>query len=79
MNFDMIIHHQQLPLFSPMGVSSVESWDPMPTTLLRERCRLLRGTMITGLGSHLHRLVLHKLLARDASRTMCVAGIIMYQ
>jgi hypothetical protein len=52
-----------LPLFSPMGVSSVESWDTMPTTVLRERCRLLRGTMVTGMGSHLHRLVLHKLQA----------------
>jgi hypothetical protein len=29
--------------------------------------------MVTGLGSHLHRLVLHRLLAREASRTMCVA------
>jgi hypothetical protein len=26
--------------------------------------------MVTGLGSHLHRLVLHRLLAREASRTM---------
>jgi hypothetical protein len=68
-----------LPLFSPMGVLSVESWDTMPATVLRERCRLLRRITVTGLGSHLHRLVLHRLLAREASRTMCVAGLIMYQ
>jgi hypothetical protein len=68
-----------LPPFSPMGVSSVESWDTMPTTVLREQCRLLRGTMVIDLGSHLHRLILHRLLAREASRTMCVAGLIMYQ
>jgi hypothetical protein len=68
-----------LPPFSPMGVSSVESWDTMPTTVLRERCRLLRGKVVINLGSHVHRLVLHGLLAREASRTMCVAGLIMYQ
>jgi hypothetical protein len=67
-----------LPLFSPMGVSSVESWDTMLTTVLREQCRPLRGIIVTGLGSHLHSLALHKLLAREASRTMFVAGLIMY-
>jgi hypothetical protein len=69
---------ETLLLFSPMGVSSVESWDTMPTTVLREQCRPLSGTMVTDLGSHLHSLILHKLLAREASRTMCVAGLIMY-
>jgi hypothetical protein len=70
---------ETLLLFSLMGASSVESWDTMPTTVLREQCRLLRGTMVTDLGRHLHRLVLHRLLARVASRTMCVVGLIMYE
>jgi hypothetical protein len=35
--------------------------------------------MVIELGSHPHRLVLHILLAREASGTMCVAGLIMYQ
>jgi hypothetical protein len=67
-----------LPLFSPMGVSSVDSWDTMLTTVLREQCRPLRGITVTDLDSHLHSLALHKLLAREANRTMCVAGLIMY-
>jgi hypothetical protein len=69
---------ETLLLFSPMGASSVESWDIMPTTVLREQCRLLRGITITGLGSHLHRLILHRLLAREASRTMCMVRLIMF-
>jgi hypothetical protein len=68
-----------LLLFSPMGASSVESWGIMPTTVPRGKSRLLRETVVTGLGSHFHRLVLHKLLAREASRTICVAELIMYQ
>jgi hypothetical protein len=70
---------ETLLLFSPMGVSSVESQDIMLTTVLREQCRPLRGTMVIDLGSHLHKLVLHKLLARESSRTLCVVGLIMYQ
>jgi hypothetical protein len=35
--------------------------------------------MGTGLGSHLRRLVLHRHPAREASRVMCVAELIMYQ
>jgi hypothetical protein len=32
---------ETLTLFSPVGVSSVESWDTMLTTILREECRPL--------------------------------------
>jgi hypothetical protein len=67
-----------LPLFSPMGVSSLESWDTMLTTVLRQQCRLLRGIIVIGLDRYLHSLSLHKLLAREASRTIYVAGLIMY-
>jgi hypothetical protein len=35
--------------------------------------------MVTDLGSHLRRLVLHRLLAREAKRILCVVGRIMYQ
>jgi hypothetical protein len=70
---------ETLILFSPVDASSVESWGTMLTIVPREWCRLLRETVVTGLGSHLHRLVLHRLLAKEASRTMCVAGLIMYQ
>jgi hypothetical protein len=75
----MALEHlsETLLLFNPMGVSSVESWDTMPITVLREQCRLLRAITVIGLGSHLHRLILHKLLAREANRTMCVTGLIM--
>jgi hypothetical protein len=66
-----------LLLFSPLGFSSVESWDTMPTIVLREQCILLRRIIVTGLCIHLHRLILHKILAREANRTMCVAGLIM--
>jgi hypothetical protein len=73
-------HLSETPLlFSPMGVSSVESLDAMLTTVQREQCRLLRETVVTGLGHHLHRLILHRLLAREVSRTLSVAGLIMYQ
>jgi hypothetical protein len=70
---------ETLPLLSPMGVSSVECWDTMLTTVPRGQCRHLRETVVTGLDSHLHRLVLHRLLAREASKTMCVDELIMYQ
>jgi hypothetical protein len=69
---------ETLPLFILMGVSSVESWDTMLTTVLREECRPLRGIIVTGLDSHLHSLALHKLLTRKSSRTICVVGLIMY-
>jgi hypothetical protein len=69
---------ETLPLFSPVGVSSVESWDTMLTTVLREESRPLRGIIVTGLDSHLHSPTLHKFLTREASRTICVAGLIMY-
>jgi hypothetical protein len=70
---------ETLLLFSLVDASSVESWGTMLTTVPREWCRLLRETVVTGLGSHLHRLALHRLLAREASRITCVAGLIMYQ
>jgi hypothetical protein len=70
---------ETLILFSLVDASSVVSWGIMLTIVPREWCRLLRETVVTGLGNHLHRLLLHRLLAREASRTMCVAGLIMYQ
>jgi hypothetical protein len=70
---------ETLLLFRPVDASSVESWGTMLTTVPKEWCRLLRETMVTGLGSHLHRLVLHRLLAREPSRTTCEAGLIMYK
>jgi hypothetical protein len=69
---------ETLPLFSPMGVSSVESWDTILTTVLREECIPLGGIIVRGLDSHLHSLALHKHLTRDANRTICVTGLIMY-
>jgi hypothetical protein len=42
---------ETLLLFSPMGVSSVESWDTMLTTVPREQCRPLRETVVTGLAA----------------------------
>jgi hypothetical protein len=69
---------ETLPLFSLVGVSSVESWDTMLTIVLREECRPLGGIIVTGLDSHLHSLALHKLLTREANRTICMTGLIMY-
>jgi hypothetical protein len=77
----MALEHlsETLLLFSQVDASSVGSWGTMLTTVPREQCRLHRETMLKGLGSHLHRLVLRRLLAREANKPLCVAGLIMYQ